>query len=550
MKVKEKLINLLNILKKSIQKFPITIVSIFVLTLIYTVCIENKSVDWEIIERLTMFIILFASTTFLIETLSKERKKSQIIYYILGVIWSALLTILIYIESNVLWMSNELFIHLITRVVWCYIISVIVLSVYYNFKKSEKDFGRYLTDVIVSMFKTSLIYGILAIGLAIVVSIFIYLILNGKNYTLLGRIEILLLGIYYVPTIIYSLYKQDEEIGKFAKFVIKYVLGTLVMLAFAIIYIYILKILILRNMPSNQIFRILAALFVIGLPIWTMCSSLNEGKTFDKINEKMPLLFIPFIFLQIYSIGVRISENGITEARYLCVILIIFEILYTIIYIKNKSKIGVNLLIIIALVIISMIAPFINMFRISAFNQYSILKKYDQKDNITNEEKSKLYGAYYYLKNSVVGKEYIENYKLKNKIDENFSYPSESNIRINANTKLKYIPIEGYKKLYNVNAYLYNYINDNNSKKQTINQTFNNVTFDIYDTEKTIDVNILNIVKKYIELGDSLDKYFDDMNEIVIDNNRKIIIDYISINYNELTNEVNNYSINGYLLEK
>ena len=547
MKVKEKLINLLNILKKSIQKFPITIVSIFVLTLIYTVCIENKSVDWEIIERLTMFIILFASTTFLIETLSKERKKSQIIYYILGVIWSALLTILIYIESNVLWMSNELFIHLITRVVWCYIISVIVLSVYYNFKKSEKDFGRYLTDVIVSMFKTSLIYGILAIGLAIVVSIFIYLILNGKNYTLLGRIEILLLGIYYVPTIMYSLYSQEGEIGKFAKVVIKYVLGTLVMSAFAIIYIYILKIFILRNIPSNQIFRILASLFVIGLPIWTMCSSFNEGKTFDKINDKMPLLFIPFIFLQMYSIGVRIGENGITEARYLCVMLIIFEIIYTIIYIKNKSNIATNLLVIVVLTVISTIAPFVNMFKISVTSQYSILKTYKQKENLlTNEEKNKMYGAYRYLKSSVIGKEYleIEGYILENEADKNY-YSNDDEVEIYASIYLEYIPIEGYKKLYKINAYEYL-----NNEDLNIEEAFKNVEFKVDNSSKTFNVNIENKIKEYIKLGDSLDKKFNNINEIIVDNNKKIILNYIRIEYDKTTNEIDSYSINGYLLEK
>ena len=550
MKIKEKVINLLNILRKSIEKFPVTTISIFVLTAIYTICIGNKWADWDVINRIATFIAIFASTTFLIETLSKERKKSQIIYYVLGVIWSAISTISLYIESSVFWMSNELFVHLATRVVWCYIISIIILSVYYNFKKSEKEFGRYLTDVVVSMFKTSLIYGILAIGLAIVASIFIYLILNGRHYILLGRIEILLLGIYYVPTIIYSLYSQEGEIGKFAKVVIKYVLGTLVMIAFAIIYIYILKILILRDIPSNQIFRILAALFVIGLPIWTMCSSLNEGKTFDKINDKMPLLFIPFIFLQMYSIGVRIGENGLTEARYLCVILIIFEIIYTIIYIKNKSKVDVNLIVMVALIVISTMAPFINMFKLSAINQYSILKKYDQKDDLSKEEKSKLYGAYYYLESSVVGKKYVENYKLQEtETDKDFSYPNESKINIYLRTNSNFIRVEGYSKLYNIRSYFGTYINDEKDYKK-LDEAFRKVTFEIDDSEDTINVNMLNVVKKYIQNKNELNKNFDKVNEIIIDDNKKIILDNISISYNEITEELYSYSLIGYLLVK
>ena len=81
---------------------------------------------------------------------------------------------------------------------------------------------------------------------------------------------------------------------------------------------YIIKIIVFKDMPSNQIFRILAALFILGCPIWTMVCNFKEDTIIDKINKLLPKLFIPFIILQIYSIGVRILENGITENRYLC----------------------------------------------------------------------------------------------------------------------------------------------------------------------------------------------------------------------------------------
>ena len=70
--------------------------------------------------------------------------------------------------------------------------------------------------------------------------------------------------------------------GNFVE-VIKYVLGILVIIAFAIIYLYIAKIIILRDIPSNQIFRILATLFIIGFPIWTMSKSFENN---DLMNFK------------------------------------------------------------------------------------------------------------------------------------------------------------------------------------------------------------------------------------------------------------------------
>ena len=84
MKIKEKIENLLNILKRSVEKFPITIISIFVLTLIYTVCIGNTKVDWELIGKITLCITIFESTTYLIEVLVKEKKPNLIIYYLIS----------------------------------------------------------------------------------------------------------------------------------------------------------------------------------------------------------------------------------------------------------------------------------------------------------------------------------------------------------------------------------------------------------------------------------------------------------------------------------
>ncbi len=545
--IKEKFNSLLNVLKRSVEKFPMTIISVWILTLIITIFVGNMDAPWEVIGRITLGIVIFASSTYLIESLIKEKNQKTIIYYLLSIFVATVLTLLSNIKTGVLGMSNELFIHYVIRFIVCYILSILILSIYVNYKKSNIAFEKYLTNVVVNIFKTNFIYGILAVGSSIIVAIFIFLILNGRGYMLIARVEILLLGIYYVPTLIYSFCKQNNETGKFAKIVIKYVLGSLVMLAFSIIYIYLLKILILRNIPSNEIFRILAALFLVGLPIWTMCDSLDEGNTFDKIIKKLPLLFVPFIFLQIYSIAVRIGEYGLTEARYMGIMLIIFEIIYTIIYIKNKTKIAVNLLLIIALIVMSTITPFINMFRISAFNQFIIFNKYNQKDYITQEEKSKMNGAYRYLKYSPVGKQYLENYKFINKVDEYESNEKYENSKtINVDKDEKFINIDGYKKLYEIYASSYSYGNDN----KTIDETFGNMTFNVTGTDNIIKVKLTDRIKQYIKLGNSLARQFDNINEIIIDNNRKIILDSVNIYYNETTNEIYSYSITGYLLEK
>ena len=58
---------------------------------------------------------------------------------------------------------------------------------------------------------------------------------------------------------------NKKEGGSFAKGFVLYVLLPLVIMAMLIIYI--AKIMILRNMPKNIIFRILSGIFIIGFPV-------------------------------------------------------------------------------------------------------------------------------------------------------------------------------------------------------------------------------------------------------------------------------------------
>lgn len=552
--LKEKFYNLFKILKNAIEKFPLTIIGVLLLTIINTICFDNEFLSSKTLGNITLFITIFSSSTFLIETLIKEDMKKRIPYYILSGLIGAIFTFAINTENDILGMTNEIFLFRIVRLLICYVISMIILGIFFNYKKSGKTFGEYITHTFINIFKSSLIYGIIAIGIAIVTAIFIYLILDGKGYSLVVRMEILLLGMYYIPTLIYSFYHSEDEIGKFAKIVIKYVLGTLVMAAFAIIYIYILKILILRNMPSNQIFRILSALFIIGLPIWTMIQSFQEETAFDKINKKLPLLFIPFIILQIYSIGIRIKANGITEPRYLCIMLILFEIIYTIIYLKNKEKIGNILITFMIFTAISTIVPYANMFYISNLSQAQKLKIYKEKSEYTEEEKNKICGAYYYLKHSVEGEKFIDKYLTKedktaiNELNNDIKDSKyKSRKRIDVRNSLEYLNVEEYKKVYPISSYEYL----ESKEIQPIDEIFQNMELEVQGNENIkFKENILPLIKQYIEHEKNIDEYFEKNNELILNKNRKIILDNFSIQYNKETNEVIYYNISGYLLEK
>lgn len=553
MKLKEKIVGVLQTFKKSIGKFPLTIISAIVLTVIYTICLDNYSIETTTLTNISLFIVIFASSTFLIETVLENKIKKKIIYYIIAAIWATVLTYAVNIEEGLLSMSNTIFLFKIERFIICYLIATIVLAIYYNYKSLNKTFEQYVTSTFVTIFKTSLIYGILAIGIAMITAVFVYLILDGESYILVARMEILLFGVYYIPTVLYSFYDQEEEIGKFAKIVIKYVLGTLVIVAFAIIYMYIIKIIFLRDIPSNLIFRILSALFIIGLPVWTMILSFKENTTLDKINRKLPLLFIPFIILQIYSIGTRILSNGITELRYLCLMLIIFEIVYIIIYLTKKEKVSRILLVFLALTVISTIAPYINMFTISNLSQYNNLKIYKQKTEYSEEEKTKIYGAYNYLRHSSIeGKKYIENYLTKDdeelikKLKNSGTKKSDNGKNIYVDKDINYIEVEGYKKVYKIDSYSYNSSKEN----RTIDGTFSNIEINTQESNYSIEANILPLINEYVNHENEMNNYSEENNELKLDENKKIILERLILEYDDTTKNVSYYNMSGYLLEK
>ena len=501
-------------------------------------------VSEKTLANIMLFSIIFASSTFLIETIKKFEKNNRILYYVLSAILSIIFTYAVNIDFNILWISNEVFLEKIVRFIICYIISALIISIYNLFKNSKKSFDEYLIHISSNIGKSCVIYVILAIGIAIVSAIFIFLILDGKNYYFILRLEVLLFGLYYIPRILYSLDDIENEVGKFVKIVIKYVLNSLVIIAFIIIYLYIVKIFIQRNMPSNQIYRIIASLFVIGCPIWTMANYFEKKIWLDKIISKLPILFTPFILLQIYTIGIRIINYGFTEARYLCVMLIVFEIIYTIFYLKNKEKNGKILLVFVALLLISVIAPYVNMYKISVISQYNYLKIYKEKISYTQQEKEKIKGAYNYLRYSREGKvlidklltqkdkENINNFNTNQQIEE--IYKEEY---IYANEEVENINIEGYKTL--------NIVSVNNYDEINLNSAFNTI-----EINSKIYLDLSVIMKKYILNKDEISSYFRKNCEIVLNENQKIILTHIYINYDELKQTVNSYSIDGYLLEK
>ena len=545
MKIKEKLKSIPQMAKKGLEKFPVTIIAIMIFTVFLAIVTNNEKeiINSDIVENITLFTMLFGLGSFFAEAMFEKINIKRILTYIGSAIISAILVY--FLQADFAKNINET----LSKISFCYSVTLFILAIYFIIKKYKKDLKEYLLKLFINYIKISAIYGVLALGIAIVSSIFVYLFMDNTGYFIVSKIEILLLGFYYIPKLIYCLVDVENQVNVFFKGLIKYVLTSLVIIAFVIIYLYMLKILILRDMPKNQIFRILSTLFIIGMPIWTMAQYFKDESFWYKITTKLPFAFIPFIFLQMYTIGIRIADNGVTPLRYTCVALIIFEIIYTLIYIFKKERIEVLLLIGNAIIIISLIVPGVNMFRISDVSQAQSLKLYINKSEYTDEDKDKIYGAYSYLKSSENGEKYINEILDEEDIVTVKSFNNIASIKgsskyIQGHKVINSINTEGYKMLY--------IISSKSSDSNKLDEAFRNVEIEKKDENNTkLKVDLTQEFKKYIEISNEneLNNYLKENNEIEIDDNTKLIIKSIYFNYSEEANIIERYSISGYLLE-
>ena len=543
-KIKDKFTNFKLMLKKLFEKYPLTLTLIYIVSFLFAILMDTDLMDEEWIQKLFMFGTIWGVGTFFAENVFEKGKKRIGLYVLTAIISYVFIHFAFinkYEDTVIKWLV-------------CYISTMCAISIYSIIKKSEKDFPEYLLKVAINIAKSSFVYGILAIGVASILWVFDVLILDVTS-KYIDNIEILIVGFFYSTKIIYSFINLDDDVNKFFKNLIKYVLMPLIITAFVIIYLYIIKIFVLRDIPKNQIYRIATALFIVGGFIWTVMNYFKEEGLMYKISTKLPLIFSPFILLQIYTLGIRISKNGITPIRYAGIVFIIFEVLYILYYIFKNKKIQNLIIIADALLIISVLVPIVNAFDVSIYSQIKNLNIYSQKSELTDEDKEKISGAYYYLQYTEKGKKYIKDNLNKEQINTITNYKQTKGYYGYKNYKSLYLNNNNYDKL---EIKGYNYISKietssySRNQEQSLEKAFSNIEFKTKSNK--IKTNIYPKIKEFIEKKEVLSEnemnnYFDNNNEIIINQNQKLIIYYLSINYDE-NDLVDNYNINAYLLEK
>lgn len=525
-KVKDFFNRLTSNYKTYVKQYMATNIVIIIATLVFTFANFNA---WS--KFLTSFAIIavIAAINFFVAESYFKKKSARIYSYIIGFAIAGIFER--FVHYNAFGTS-------IYRILIGYSIVAFLIGLFKVIKNSGLELSKYCTRSFKNLFGTGVIYGILVVGFILIMTIAISLLTPGKDYEPVMRAQIAIFGLFLVPATLLSITNTEGESSKFIEAVISFVLLPLTALATIIIYIYMLKILALRQIPQNSIYKIIAGLFVVAFPVWVMTYEYKQKNKFVEVFSKiMPIAFIPLIGLQVYSIGARIGENGITPVRYMGVMFIIFEIIAIVLSIVNKRKYLTNALLVAAvLMAISTILPVVNMEEISNYNQASRLKNAwregESFTSLSSEEKATASSAYRYLLRQENSEKYLPKYldkeELTEKLIEHYSpYGDEDETYDEKRTTYKrvnyqypddeVITVEGYNCIKKFQVYEYD-INEENLESVSLYDTFNinlkDYVLGLIEANKNGDES----AKEYIvshrvhRVDDSRDIYITDVN--------------------------------------
>ena len=512
--------------------------------------------------RVIGFFLIFSFQAIMYEEVFKDKLKIRIAGYVLSSVISFVSVYIFSYEDEILFgTSADTVKEISARILFVYGVVMTGCAIYHMFRRLEEDFEIYCTKAFLELLKASVVYGLFAIGLGIIVFIFNELIYDTDDFV--WQLELFLAGGIYTPMCIKTISSKNERAGKFARFCITYVLFPMLLIALAIIYIYIVKIFVTDTVPSNRVFEILAFLFSIGMPVWTMLHALldrngqteeKQQKGFSKVAVFIPYAFIPFIILQCWSIGIRIKDYGFTTSRYSAVVLIIAEIIYFILYaIHHRGKkhaISWMLFALMAISFLAIIMPGISYDDVVIRSQTKRIEKMIDNKNLTDKEKSAIKSAYRaidrvgYKGENALNKRFskaqideIKEYSDYNDWNSDRIYPYYSNSHVS-------IDVSEYSRLTFASS------TDNRSGLSTYEYEIMTIS---KDKERQIyKVDISEIIKWIDSNGEkgSRDLDLTGREKIRIDDRRDFFITRLNMTYDLETKEAQYVSLDGYILER
>ena len=426
--------------KEYFKKYLFTNIGLILFTL-YLMIVGEAFFEDSTILRIA---ITFITSNFLIESAFKEGDKKRIYLYLLSFALAIIIGLVIQVEDPIA-VSMYTGFNLICITTGLFFIT-----------KKEKNIPEYVCKVFYNLFKVELFTTVLLIGFGIIYLIVEELIIEGYNVYFYEKIFYFIIGIYNIPFSIMALIYTKDDIPEIVNSLIKKVLLVLLDISYVVIILYILKMIVTRVMPENEVFAVVTLLYLFSLPMFIMLSY-YKGKIIDYNCKILPFVLIAPILVQIYSLAVRVYYYGVTSSRYIGIYIIIFEVvgLFLLLF-KNKKYIKFGFLVISFLALLLFILPITNYYeapiRLQVARLQSIWTESTNEVKLTASDRQKIKDIYDYLNEYDNPDKYMPNYLNMERVNKYLmntrkEFEGIKTRYFNFNAKNKKLNISEYKSL-------------------------------------------------------------------------------------------------------
>ena len=384
MKFEEKFKNLFPDMKKGIGRFPVTVVFSLILFIVAIFTIES---DFYILPEEDLWIkyliiaIPLSASVELIREKYLENKRSSFFRII------SFFGIFLFIFFLKIFFKNHFAtetINITATILIFYVLFYLIPIIYRN-----EDKEKYLQSVVGNQMITIGFSIVLFLGLSAIVGTIDVLLINLPN-TIYFDNFVFSASIFGVAFFVSRLKRKDESLKdynlpKIVEVLICYILIPLILIYTAILYLYFVKIIFTLKMPKGIVSHLVLWYTTFSLFIIIMATPITYKNKFAKFYKKyFPLISIPLILLALFSINERIFQYGVTENRYLVVILILW-LLFNMIFII-KADVKWVLISFIFAVLVAIFSPF-NLVNVSINSQNKRLERILKKNGIIQNKK-------------------------------------------------------------------------------------------------------------------------------------------------------------------
>ena len=384
MKFEEKFKNLFPDMKKGIGRFPVTVVFSLILFIVAIFTIES---DFYILPEEDLWIkyliiaIPLSASVELVREKYLENKRSNFFRI------TSFFGIFLFIFLLKIFFKNHFAtetINITATILIFYILFYLIPIIYRN-----EDKEKYLQSVVGNQMITIGFSIVLFLGLSAIVGTIDVLLINLPN-TIYFDNFVFSASVFGVAFFVSRLKEKDESLKdynlpKIVEVLICYILIPLILIYTAILYLYFVKIIFTLKMPKGIVSHLVLWYTTFSLFIIIMATPITYKNKFAKFYKKyFPLISIPLILLALFSINERIFQYGVTENRYLVVILILW-LLFNMIFII-KADVKWVLISFIFAVLVAIFSPF-NLVNVSINSQNKRLERILKKNGIIQNKK-------------------------------------------------------------------------------------------------------------------------------------------------------------------